>query len=45
MCGRFVGFRRLEQLKEYFPIDETNWGNPNIRVTSRHPETMIINSM
>ncbi len=24
MCGRFVGFRRLEELKLYFPIDETN---------------------
>jgi len=22
MCGRFVGFRNLEQLKQYFPIDE-----------------------
>jgi len=21
MCGRFVGFRRLEELKQYFPID------------------------
>ena len=23
MCGRFVGFRNLEQLKQYFPIEET----------------------
>ena len=22
MCGRFVGFRNIEQLKQYFPIDE-----------------------
>lgn len=22
MCGRFVGFRNFEQLKQYFPIDE-----------------------
>ena len=22
MCGRFVGFRNIEQLKEYFPIDQ-----------------------
>jgi putative SOS response-associated peptidase YedK len=21
MCGRFVGFRNLEQLEQYFPID------------------------
>ena len=21
MCGRFVGFRSLEELKEHFPID------------------------
>jgi putative SOS response-associated peptidase YedK len=21
MCGRFVGFRRLEELKQYFPIE------------------------
>ena len=21
MCGRFVGFRKLEQLRQYFPID------------------------
>jgi putative SOS response-associated peptidase YedK len=24
MCGRFVGFRRLEELKQYFPIDRAN---------------------
>ena len=24
MCGRFVGFRRLEELKLYFPIDQSN---------------------
>jgi len=24
MCGRFVGFRKLTQLKEYFPIDVAN---------------------
>jgi putative SOS response-associated peptidase YedK len=24
MCGRFVGFRQLEQLKQYFPIDEAS---------------------
>jgi putative SOS response-associated peptidase YedK len=24
MCGRFVGFRRLEELKEYFPIDRSD---------------------
>ena len=24
MCGRFVGFRRLEELQEYFPIDVAN---------------------
>lgn len=24
MCGRFVGFRKLEELKRYFPIDESN---------------------
>lgn len=23
MCGRFVGFRRLEQLEKYFPIDKS----------------------
>ncbi|MDA8141618.1 MAG: SOS response-associated peptidase [Desulfobacteraceae bacterium] len=22
MCGRFVGFRRVEELKQYFPIDQ-----------------------
>ena len=22
MCGRFVGFRNIEQLKQYFPIDQ-----------------------
>ena len=22
MCGRFVGFRNLEYLKEFFPIDK-----------------------
>ena len=26
MCGRFVGFRNFEQLKPYFPIDETIGG-------------------
>ena len=26
MCGRFVGFRNFEQLKQYFPIDETIGG-------------------
>jgi putative SOS response-associated peptidase YedK len=24
MCGRFVGFRNLEELKQYFPIDQSN---------------------
>lgn len=24
MCGRFVGFRNIEQLKAYFPIDVEN---------------------
>lgn len=24
MCGRFVGFRKLEELKQYFPIDQSN---------------------
>lgn len=24
MCGRFVGFRRLEELQKYFPIDKSN---------------------
>ena len=24
MCGRFVGFRKLTELKEYFPIDVAN---------------------
>jgi len=24
MCGRFVGFTNVEQLKEYFPIDKVN---------------------
>jgi putative SOS response-associated peptidase YedK len=24
MCGRFVGFRKLEELKHYFPIDHAN---------------------
>jgi putative SOS response-associated peptidase YedK len=24
MCGRFVGFRKLEELKQYFPIDKSN---------------------
>ena len=24
MCGRFVGFRSIEQLKNHFPIDEAN---------------------
>ena len=24
MCGRFVGFRKLEELKYYFPIDQAN---------------------
>jgi putative SOS response-associated peptidase YedK len=24
MCGRFVGFRKLEELKEYFPIDRSD---------------------
>ncbi len=24
MCGRFVGFRRLEELIEHFPIDVAN---------------------
>jgi putative SOS response-associated peptidase YedK len=24
MCGRFVGFRKLEELKQYFPIDRSN---------------------
>jgi putative SOS response-associated peptidase YedK len=24
MCGRFVGFRSLEDLREYFPIDVAN---------------------
>jgi putative SOS response-associated peptidase YedK len=33
MCGRFVGFRNLEQLKEYFPIDVANVGvSPNYNV-------------
>ncbi len=22
MCGRFVGFRKMEELKQYFPIDQ-----------------------
>jgi putative SOS response-associated peptidase YedK len=24
MCGRFVGFRKIEELKQYFPIDLSN---------------------
>ena len=24
MCGRFVGFRKLEELKQHFPIDQSN---------------------
>jgi putative SOS response-associated peptidase YedK len=24
MCGRFVGFRKLEELEKYFPIDRSN---------------------
>ena len=24
MCGRFVGFRSLDELKKYFPIDRAN---------------------
>ena len=24
MCGRFVGFKKLEELKYYFPIDQAN---------------------
>ena len=24
MCGRFVGFRKLEEFKQYFPIDQSN---------------------
>ena len=24
MCGRFVGFRRLEELEDYFPIDKSD---------------------
>jgi putative SOS response-associated peptidase YedK len=24
MCGRFVGFRKMEELKQYFPIDQAN---------------------
>ena len=24
MCGRFVGFRKLEELKQYFPIDRSD---------------------
>jgi putative SOS response-associated peptidase YedK len=24
MCGRFVGFRKLEELQQYFPIDRAN---------------------
>jgi putative SOS response-associated peptidase YedK len=24
MCGRFVGFRKLEELRQYFPIDASN---------------------
>jgi putative SOS response-associated peptidase YedK len=24
MCGRFVGFRKIEELKQYFPIDQSN---------------------
>ena len=24
MCGRFVGFRKIEQLKQYFPIDQAD---------------------
>ncbi len=24
MCGRFVGFRKLEELKEFFPIDKSS---------------------
>jgi len=23
MCGRFVGYRKLEELAEHFPIDKT----------------------
>ncbi len=23
MCGRFVGFRKLEELEKYFPIDKS----------------------
>jgi|GEM_PF-2624329 len=23
MCGRFVGYRNIEQLKQYFPIDRS----------------------
>lgn len=33
MCGRFVGFRRLEELVEHFPIDVANIeGKPNYNV-------------
>jgi len=33
MCGRFVGFRNLEQLKEFFPIDNAAWkANANYNV-------------
>jgi putative SOS response-associated peptidase YedK len=31
MCGRFVGFRNLEQLKEFFPID-----NASLKVTANY---------
>lgn len=31
MCGRFVGFRNLEQLKEFFPID-----NVSLKVTANY---------
>ena len=24
MCGRFVGYRNLEELKEFFPIDRSD---------------------
>ncbi len=24
MCGRFVGFRKMEELRRYFPIDQSN---------------------
>jgi hypothetical protein len=24
MCGRFVGYRQLDELKEFFPIDHSD---------------------